>query len=121
MWRPLVGEPPLRAEGWAGPGDRGSRTVGLMSARGGGGEELVVDPLERLRTRRSAKWRTHPPDVLPLTIAEMDYTLAPAVSEVLQQAVTRSDTGYAVAVPELGQALAAFARGRWSWQVDRRR
>ena len=39
---------------------------------------LPVDPLEVLRQRRSAKWRTYPADVLPLTVAEMDFNLASA-------------------------------------------
>lgn len=78
---------------------------------------LNVDPIERLRLRRSAKWRSYPADVLPLTVAELDFDLAPAISAALHEAVDRSDTGYAMAVPELGQAFAAFAAQRWSWKV----
>jgi bifunctional pyridoxal-dependent enzyme with beta-cystathionase and maltose regulon repressor activities len=40
---------------------------------GNGFEDLDLD---RLRRRRSEKWRAHPPDVLPAFIAEMDYDLA---------------------------------------------
>ena len=40
-------------------------------------DQLHVDPLERLRQRRSAKWQTYPRDVVPLTVAEMDFALAP--------------------------------------------
>ena len=36
--------------------------------------------LDRLRRRRSEKWRLHPPDVLPAFIAEMDYVLAEPVA-----------------------------------------
>jgi cystathionine beta-lyase len=79
---------------------------------------LPVDPLERLRQRRSAKWQTYPRDVLPLTVAEMDFALAPAVSAALRDAVERSDAGYAMPVPGLGQAVAAFAARRWSWDID---
>jgi cysteine-S-conjugate beta-lyase len=79
---------------------------------------LHVDPLERLLQRRSAKWQTYPRDVLPLTVAEMDFALAPAVSAALRDAVERSDAGYAMAVPGLGQAVAAFAARRWSWDID---
>jgi len=81
-------------------------------------DELPVDPLDVLRRRRSAKWHTYPPDVLPLPVAEMDYPLAPAVQDALREAVERSDTGYAMAVPALGEALAGFAARRWSWQLD---
>ncbi|GAB1646203.1 MalY/PatB family protein [Krasilnikovia sp. MM14-A1259] len=80
--------------------------------------ELPVPPLAELRRRSSAKWRTHPPDVLPLTVAEMDFALAPPVAEVLRAAVEASDTGYSAADAGLGAALAGFAARRWGWTVD---
>ena len=43
--------------------------------------------LDRLRRRRSEKWRLHPPDVLPAFIAEMDYDLAEPVVAALREAV----------------------------------
>jgi len=80
--------------------------------------ELPVDPLEVLRQRRSAKWQTYPADVLPLTVAEMDFALAAPVAEALREAVDRSDAGYARAGPDLGKALAGFAARRWNWDID---
>ncbi len=80
--------------------------------------ELPVDPLEVLRQRRSAKWQAYPADVLPLTVAEMDFALAAPVAEALREAVDRSDAGYARPVPDLGQALAGFAARRWNWDID---
>ena len=80
--------------------------------------ELAVDELEVLCQRRSAKWRINPPDVLPLPVAEMDYPLAPVIRETLAEAVDRSDTGYAFAGPELGEALSGFAARRWGWAID---
>ncbi len=80
-------------------------------------EQLPVDDLARLRLRRSAKWSVYEPDVLPLPVAEMDYALAPAVQEVLADAVAHSDTGYAMANPALGEALAGFAHRQWGWTV----
>jgi len=82
------------------------------------GPELSVDPLEVLRQRRSAKWHTYPADVLPLTVAEMDFALAAPIAEALREAVQRSDAGYAMAVPDLGRALAGFAARRWNWDLD---
>jgi cystathionine beta-lyase len=79
---------------------------------------LKVDPLEVLRQRRSAKWQTYPADVLPLTVAEMDFALAAPIAEALREAVERSDTGYAMPVPDLGRALAGFAGRRWNWDLD---
>lgn len=80
--------------------------------------ELPVPPLEALRERRSAKWRSFDPDVLPLPVAEHDFELAPPVAQALRAAVERSDTGYAMAVPAVGEALAGFAARRWGWELD---
>jgi len=80
-------------------------------------EALEAEPLEALRRRRSAKWRAHPPDVLPLTVAELDFPLAPPIAAVLSYAVERSDTGYATG-EGLGGALAGFAGRRWGWEID---
>jgi len=79
---------------------------------------LPVDELAVLRGRRSAKWQTYPADVLPLTIAEMDFPIAEPITEALREAVSRSGTGYAMPVPELGEAVAGFADARWGWPVD---
>jgi cysteine-S-conjugate beta-lyase len=74
--------------------------------------------LGELRRRRSAKWRTYPPDVLPLPVAEMDFPLAGPVAEALHAAIRRSDLGYASPNPGLAEALAGFAARRWGWSVD---
>jgi cysteine-S-conjugate beta-lyase len=79
---------------------------------------LPVDDLSVLRRRRSAKWRTYADDVLPLPVAEMDFALAPAVRDVLAEAVERSDTGYAGGADELGRAVAGFAAERWDWKLE---
>jgi cysteine-S-conjugate beta-lyase len=78
---------------------------------------LPVDDLDVLRRRTSAKWRQYADDVLPLPVAEMDFGLAPAVQDVLYDAVRRSDVGYAMPL-DLGRALAGFAADRWGWSVD---
>ncbi|MEV8569515.1 MalY/PatB family protein [Streptomyces sp. NPDC051322] len=77
--------------------------------------------LEQLRQRRSMKWRTHPADVLPLWVAEMDVPLAPAVADALRDAIETGDTGYPSGT-EFAESLAGFASRRWNWDgvdVDR--
>lgn len=74
--------------------------------------------LGELRRRTSAKWRTYPPDVLPLPVAEMDFPIAAPIAEALHAAIRRSDLGYAHPGPELAEALAGFAARRWGWRVD---
>ncbi len=60
------------------------------------------------------KWRAHPPDVLPLWVAEMDVPLAPRVVWALTRAVELGDTGYPVG-RDYVEALDEFARHRWGW------
>ncbi|AZP23679.1 pyridoxal phosphate-dependent aminotransferase [Streptomyces aquilus] len=84
-----------------------------------GAEARRTDPLarltlEQLRQRSSMKWRTHPRDVLPLWVAEMDVPLAPAVVEALRAAIELGDTGYPYGTA-YAEALAAFAAERWQW------
>jgi cystathionine beta-lyase len=79
---------------------------------------LPVAPIDALRQRRSAKWRFHPHDVLPLPVAEMDFDLAPPIQAALREAIDRSDTGYPAAVPTLADALVGFAGERWGWEID---
>ncbi|MDX3640347.1 MalY/PatB family protein [Streptomyces sp. MB09-02B] len=77
--------------------------------------------LERLRRRGSMKWRTHPADVLPLWVAEMDVPLAPAVADALREAIDTGDTGYPAGT-EFAESLAGFASRRWDWDglaIDR--
>ncbi len=77
--------------------------------------------LPELRQRTSVKWRLHPPDVLPLWVAEMDVPLAPAVADALRHAVDLGDTGYAHGTA-YAEALGDFAARRWGWddfRVDR--
>lgn len=71
-------------------------------------------PLEELRLRTSAKWRTHPPDVLPLFVAEMDARVAAPVVEAVGDAMRRGDTGYPAGTA-YAEAFDAFARERWGW------
>ncbi|RZU76167.1 cystathionine beta-lyase [Micromonospora kangleipakensis] len=77
--------------------------------------------LPELRQRTSVKWRMHPPDVLPLWVAEMDVPLAPAVADALRSAIDLGDTGYAYGTA-YAEALGDFAAQRWGWndfRVDR--
>ncbi len=73
--------------------------------------------LDRLRRRRSEKWRAFPPDVLPAFIAEMDYDLAEPVVAALRSALDLDDCGYA-SPAGLGEAFARFAAARHDWAVD---
>jgi cysteine-S-conjugate beta-lyase len=73
--------------------------------------------LETLRQRKSHKWRTHPADVLPAFVAEMDFDLAEPVAEAIRDALAIGDFGYGHA-GDLGEAFAAFAEKRLRWAPD---
>jgi cystathionine beta-lyase len=70
--------------------------------------------LAELARRKSFKWRTYPPDVLPTFVAEMDFTVAEEISEAVRAALAIGDTGYPH-VGELGDAFASFVAGRLGW------
>lgn len=70
--------------------------------------------LDELRLRTSMKWRTYPPDVLPLWVAEMDVPVAEPVVRAIADAVALGDTGYPAGAV-YAEALDAFARSRWDW------
>ena len=81
--------------------------------------DLAVPDVATLQRRRSDKWAGWPEGVQALTIAEMDFPLAPAVSAALHAAVDRHDLGYAPAAPALlRNAFAGFAARRLGWTVD---
>ncbi|MDR6975834.1 cystathionine beta-lyase [Streptomyces sp. 3330] len=60
------------------------------------------------------KWRTHPADVLPLWVAEMDVPLAEPVVGAVAQALALGDTGYPAGTA-YAEALALYAAKRWAW------
>ena len=84
----------------------------------GGMQRIAAEPLDALRTRTSAKWRTYPADVLPLPVAEMDYPLAEPVAAALHAAIHRSDTGYISGSLPVAEAFQGFASTRLGWEVD---
>jgi cystathionine beta-lyase len=81
--------------------------------------DLGVPALGTLRERRSEKWALYEPDVLSLTIAEMDFPIAAPIRDAVIATIGRSDLGYAVPTPRtLSAALAAFAQRRLNWRID---
>lgn len=79
----------------------------------------TLDP-RLLQRRLSEKWETHPADVLPAWVAEMDFPLADPVRRVLARAVERHDVGYPIDPRRTG-VLEAFAERmaeRFGWSVE---
>lgn len=82
-------------------------------------EELEIDALRR---RSGEKWRTYPPDVLPLWVADMDFEIAEPIRRRLEECLEVGDLGYPLhpAPTELPEVFAERAARRWNWQVEPR-
>ncbi len=68
--------------------------------------------------RSSVKWTRYSADVIPLSVAEMDYSVAPSIADAIIARVRASDFGYIDSPGPLAGAFAEFASARWGWAVD---
>lgn len=83
------------------------------------GIDLNVPSIAELGERRSEKWAGQEAGILAMTVAEMDFPPAPAISVALRRAIDRGDLGYPAAdASRLNRAFAGFARRRLRWDVD---
>jgi cystathionine beta-lyase len=73
--------------------------------------------VDKLRRRKSFKWKTYPADVLPSFVAEMDFDIAEPIKDAVRAALDDGDCGYPHK-GELGEAFASFAKARLGWQPD---
>ena len=81
--------------------------------------DLQVPDLATLHERRSEKWSGGEEHVLPSTVAEMDFPLAPEITAALHAAIDRHDLGYSPpSGTQLPAAFAGFARRQLGWTVD---
>lgn len=64
------------------------------------------------------KWTRYAPDVIPLSVAEMDYAVAPSITARIIERVQASDFGYLDAAGPLAEAFSEFAVQRWNWAVN---
>ncbi len=66
----------------------------------------------------SAKWNRYPEDVLPLWVADMDFTAPEPVIRALRDYVERGLFGYALAAPqELREVIVARLERLYGWRV----
>ena len=72
-------------------------------------QRIAAEPLDALRTRTSAKWRSYPADVLPLPVAEMDYPLAEPIAEALHAAIAAPTPGTSSGSRPRREAFQGFA------------
>jgi cystathionine beta-lyase len=79
-------------------------------------DELTV---EDLRRRPGVKWHVAP-DVIPASVADMDFPVAPVIADAIEHRVRRGDLGYPCwdEVHPLRVAFADRMRERHGWSVD---
>ena len=71
------------------------------------------------RNTDSEKWGTYEADVLPLWVADMDFTSPPAVIEALHQRVALGVFGYALESQLLKDLIVARMQSRFNWRINR--
>ncbi|MDD5466511.1 MAG: PatB family C-S lyase [Anaerolineales bacterium] len=83
------------------------------------------DELPARQDTDSFKWRTYPPDVLPMWVADMDFVSPPPVVDALRKYVERGVFGYPRAIHhepgegrEAAELIAARLAERYHWQVS---
>ncbi len=69
------------------------------------------------RNSDSIKWGLYEEDVLPLWVADMDFTSPPAVIEALQQRAAHGVFGYARESTELKELIAARMENLYGWKI----
>ncbi len=69
------------------------------------------------RNSDSIKWGLYNEDVLPLWVADMDFTSPPSVIEALQQRAAHGVFGYARESTELKELIAARMENLYGWKI----
>jgi cystathionine beta-lyase len=71
-----------------------------------------------LRARRTNKWHKFPSDVLPAWVADMDFGVAPAVTEALARLTRNQEYGYAARDGVLAAAFSRRMERRFGWHTN---
>ena len=83
------------------------------------GTTLEMPTLAELRRRQSVKWQTYASDVIPAWIAEMDFPVAQAIRERLDECVAASDFGYPQPAPRhLHERVGRWMHDDYGWSVE---
>lgn len=69
------------------------------------------------RPTESVKWHTFPADVIPMWVADMDFTSPEPVIRALEERVCHGVYGYPGDPAGLTQAFLAWARRRYGWEI----
>lgn len=75
------------------------------------------DRIIERRNTDSVKWRVFEEDVLPLWVADMDFSAPKPVIEALTKRVEHGIFGYAIDSQELKETITAMLARRFNWKV----
>jgi cystathionine beta-lyase len=70
------------------------------------------------RNTNSIKWRKYKEDVLPLWVADMDFTAPQPILDALQKMVSHGIIGYEMPTRELCETVAMRMQKLYGWQVS---
>jgi len=71
------------------------------------------------RGTSSFKWDNTDPDVLPLWVADMDFAVAPAITDALRKRIEHPIFGYVRVPDSYYQAVTDWFARRHHWEIDR--
>jgi cysteine-S-conjugate beta-lyase len=85
--------------------------------------ESFALPIEAMRARRGIKWRRYGDEVLPASIADMDFAVAEPVQRAIRSLVDQHDYGYAhrEGHDRVESAFADRMRARFGWDAGHER
>lgn len=79
---------------------------------------MQIPSLDVLKNRQTRKWTVYGDDVLPMFIAESDFTTCEPVMDAIREAVERESFGYTPANDDMQQALSNFYAEEFGWRPD---
>src|SRR5215813_10162268 len=85
--------------------------------------ESFALPIEAMRARRGIKWRRYGDEVVPASIADMDFAVAEPVQRAIRSLVDQHDYGYAhrEGHDRVESAFADRMRARFGWDASNER
>ena len=75
------------------------------------------DDIDRSNTG-SLKWQHYPANVLPMWVADMDYSTAPPILEALHERINHGVFGYTLPSQELIETCCQYFARRWDWRIN---
>ncbi len=80
---------------------------------------IDFDKVWERRNTSSIKWDKYAKDVIPLWVADMDFAVAPAITDALAERIKHPVFGYTAASDHLHDLLIKHLRDLYSWEVEK--